>query len=89
MALHADAICRQLNTNKLQDGTVEDGLDRLEQQCERFGVGLITFIDPDSWDTFDVIIETRLNTPDPADTNDFIRIQLSESSRNRIQELVR
>ena len=44
---------------------LQDVLDRLEKECVRFGIGLILFEDPSSWQTFEVVVEAQHKTPEP------------------------
>jgi hypothetical protein len=59
--------------------------DRLERECERFGVGLILFSDPNNWDTFEIRIEAKYRTPDPDEANAFIGLQLSETNKEALR----
>lgn len=42
-----------------------DILDRISRECERFGIGFITFINPKDWDTYDIRQEAAHRNPDP------------------------
>lgn len=50
--------------------------DRVEDECEHFGVGLITFEDPADYDTYKVRVEARRNEPAPREVSDFLKKQL-------------
>ncbi len=63
--------------------------DRILSECERFGVGLILFADPKEWDSFDIRIEAKSKTPDPADTSLFIKRQMQPVHQNKLERMVR
>jgi hypothetical protein len=62
---------------------------RVERECERFGLGLITFTDPHDWNTYDTLEEAERRNPDPADVNSFISSQLSRDNQTRILRMVK
>jgi len=49
---------------------------RLEQECQRFQVGLIVFTDENKPDTFKTLVECERKSPDPAEVDRFIASQL-------------
>ena len=59
--------------------------ERISDECERFGLGLILFEDVANWDTYNFQVSAKRNNPDPPAVNDFIRGQISEKSREEIQ----
>jgi hypothetical protein len=63
--------------------------DRISDECERFGLGLILFKDVTNWDTYNFQIPAKRNNPDPRSVNDFIKGQISEKSREEIQRWFR
>ena len=63
--------------------------DRVERECERFGLGLITFQDPSDWESYETIQEAERRNPDPADVNDFISTQVGKQTQAKILELVK
>jgi hypothetical protein len=63
--------------------------DRISDECERFGLGLILFKDVANWDTYIFEIPAKRNIPDPRNVNDFIKGQISEKSREEIQRWFR
>jgi hypothetical protein len=71
--------------------TYEDNplFDRIADECERFGLGLILFKDVTNWDTYNFEIPAKRNNPDPKSVNDFIKGQISEKSREEIQRWFR
>lgn len=63
-------------------------LERIERECERFGIGLILFTDPSDWDMFDVRVEGAPHAPDAGDVDAFIRSQLSDDNKRTVRELI-
>jgi hypothetical protein len=63
--------------------------DRLETECERVGVGLITFENAGDWDSFEILQKAPLRSPDPFEVNQFINSQISKENQERLQELIR
>jgi hypothetical protein len=61
----------------------------LKRECERFGIGLLTFSDPGDWDTFDVVVEADHKLPDPDEVDNFIRLQVMKANQEVLQELIR
>jgi hypothetical protein len=66
-----------------------DDLARLERECKRFGVGLLTFVNPKDWDTFEEVVEAAHRSPDPAELSIFINSQISEENKRKIHDLIR
>ena len=62
---------------------------RVEKECERFGVGFITFTDPGDPNSYEVVQEAERRTPDPEDVNGFIGSQLTKDNQSRVLELVK
>jgi hypothetical protein len=67
------------------DAEQEDVLKRCESEAERIGVGLIAFVRPDQFQTWDIRVPARgQNTP--ADLIDeFIAEQLSDAAKDKIR----
>lgn len=63
--------------------------DRIRDECERFGLGLILFEDVSNWDTYTFEVAAERKSPDPQAVNDFIKGQISEKSREEIQRWFR
>lgn len=69
-----------------------DGVEppnRLVSECERFGVGLITFTNPRDWRTLDRVVNARYNSPDPFEVDTFIGVQMNRESQRKLQKLLR
>jgi hypothetical protein len=63
--------------------------DRILDECERFGLGLILFEKVADWDSYDFQLPAKRKVPDPRAVNDFIKSQISEKSREEIQRWFR
>lgn len=63
--------------------------ERIQNECERFGVGLLYFSDPKNYDTFEVLVEPERKEPDPSEINNFILVQIGEKQKNKIAEMLR
>lgn len=63
-------------------------LEIIRTHCERFGIGLITFLDPEDHDSYELVLEAEHKTPGPAEINDFIKKQLSKESQKQIKGLI-
>jgi hypothetical protein len=50
--------------------TVPD--DRVVQECERHGLGYMTFEDPADYGRFDIVNTARVRDPDPYEVDSFI-----------------
>jgi len=71
------------------DAAQTEDFQRVERECERFGLGLITFTVPNDWNTYKTIQEADRRLPDPADTNSFIASQISNDSQERVLRMVK
>lgn len=67
----------------------EARLDRVQRESERFGVGVVTFSDPASFATFNILLEAERQVPDPAETSRFIGPQINYENQLRLNELIR
>lgn len=63
--------------------------DRIQDECERFGLGLILFEDVSNWDSYTFEVAAERHDPDPQLVNDFIKGQISEKGREEIQRWFR
>jgi hypothetical protein len=63
--------------------------DRIRDECERFGLGLILFEDAANWDTYNFEVPAERKNPDPQGVNDFIKSQITERNREEIQRWFR
>jgi hypothetical protein len=63
--------------------------ERISDECERFGLGLILFEDVANWDTYSFQVQAKVRQPEPQALNDFIKTQISEKNREEIQRWFR
>ncbi len=77
-----------IHLSTLPDKDTEE-FQRVERECERFGLGLITFTDPQNWNTYETVQEPERKNPDPADVNSFISTQISKENQTRVLEMVK
>jgi len=75
----------------LPDASVSrtEEFERVKRECERFGLGLITFTSPEDLESYETIQEAERKTPDPADLNGFIASQLSNQNQQQLLEMVK
>ncbi len=67
---------------QLEDNTQQ--VDELIDLCNEFGVGLITFLDPANWETWYEQVEPDRKNPDPDKIDQFINVQMDQTSKNSI-----
>jgi hypothetical protein len=70
------------------DNPTEDDLGRIEAECQRFGVGLVTFEDPGRFDAWLYLVEPVRSEPDPELVEQFITSQISAKNQERIRKLL-
>ena len=70
-------------------GFDESKLERIERRVEHFRIGLMTFVDPTSLETFNTIIEPAHHVLDPALTSDFVNLQLNDDNKDILHNLIR
>lgn len=68
---------------------VVDAMERLIEECERFGIGLMTFKNPADFDTYETHVEPERKTPSPYLLNQFLTTQLTEEARRQIALSIR
>jgi hypothetical protein len=71
-----------------ENPTTED-FQRVKRECERFGLGLITFTDGADPSTYETVQEAERRTPDPADVDGFISSQMSRANQTLILGMVK
>lgn len=74
------AVC--VHDSDAQGGEI---LARARAECDRFGIGLITFEDPAEFETFDFVLEAERRNPDPAEIDQFVSQQISENGQRKLQ----
>ncbi len=57
---------------------------RMVSEAQRLGVGLILFTDAEDFSTWDVRVESRRHTPDPALHEEFVSTQLSDLGQEKL-----
>jgi len=62
----------------------KEHLERLEKECTRFGIGLGLVRKPDSYETYEFLVDPDRRQPDPAEMNRFIEQHLSDDSKKHI-----
>jgi hypothetical protein len=78
-----------LALHKSPDFPVDEELaSRMEEECKRFGVGMIVFDDPADYDTYNVIIDSARNIPDPREIEKFME-QVSTMNRAKLSKWLR
>lgn len=77
---HKSFLCIHASQEKPET----EEFDRIIRQCERFGIGLITFENPEDWKTYETVVDPKRREPDPGEINTFIKQQLTDSSREKL-----
>ena len=62
---------------------------RIERECERFGLGLVTFTDPDDMESYEVNVDASRRTPDPSEVDKFIASQLKENTQELVSKAIK
>lgn len=57
---------------------------RIINECERFGLGLITLLDAEEWGTYRTVVEAKPRSPATGLMNRFIGTQISEAGRHQL-----
>lgn len=65
------------------------GLDGVIAEARRHGIGVVVFSDPEAYETWDERVVAERVEPEPDALNEFVRIQLPEAARNKIEKAVR
>lgn len=82
---HKAFLCIHFSAGKPET----DEFDRIQRQCDVFGVGLIVFENADDWGTYETIVEPRRKDPDPYEINLFIKQQLSDKSKEELSRKIK
>ncbi len=67
----------------------EDELGRIESECQRFGLGLITYQDPSDYDNWEYRCDPVRKEPDPELVEQFVRDQVSAKNQEKIRKWIR
>jgi hypothetical protein len=62
---------------------------RIENECERFGLGLIVFSKPDDNETYEITVDAEHRTPDPVEVDKFIASQLKVETQALILKQIK
>ncbi len=62
--------------------------ERIVQECDRHGVGYITFEDPANYGTYEIVVGAKLREPDPFEVDNFIRKQLNAENQDQLREFL-
>jgi hypothetical protein len=75
----------------VEDEADEESEDfaRIERECERFGLGLVTFSDVEDMESYKVQVEANRRTPDPSEVDKFIASQLKESTQELVAKQIK
>lgn len=65
-----------------------EDFDRVQQECKRFGIGLMTFVEAANGDTLEEVVSPALHSPDPAATSVFISRQMSSEQKQELSDLI-
>lgn len=82
---HKSYLCIHLPKGKPET----EEFEKIQRQCENFGVGLIVFEKPEDWETYETIIEPRRKNPDPYEVNLFITQQLKERLKEDLSKKIK
>ena len=72
-----------------ENNPTEHALARFEDECRRFGVGLITFKDPCKFERWNFLVEPVRREPDPELLEQFIRDQVNVRNQELVRKWVR
>ena len=82
---HKSYLCIHLSKGNPET----EEFDKIQRQCENFGVGLIIFEKPDDWNTYETLIEPKRKDPDPHEVNLFITQQLSNRFKEELSKKIK
>ncbi len=82
---HKAYLCVHLTSGKPET----EEFERIQRQCEVFGIGLIVFEKPEDWETYETVIEPKRKDPDPYEVNLFIKQQLSDKSKEELSRKIK
>jgi hypothetical protein len=89
-AAHSRAATRSyLALQVAPDSPTEDQLARFEAECQRFGVGLITFTDPGDYENWTFLVDPVRTEPDPELLEQFVRDQMNKKNQETVRKWVR
>lgn len=68
---------------------VSKELETCIDEARRFGIGLVAFVDPRDFRTWEVHVDADRRSPDPEVLDEFIATQLPEASKHELQRWLR
>lgn len=66
-----------------------DLFERMAAECQRFGVGLLTFVEPEDFTSWDFRVEAVRHEPDPSDLETFVDTQLDQGAQRSLRTWLR
>jgi len=60
---------------------------RIQNECDRFEIGLMYFTNPADYNTYEILLEPERRIPDPADQDEFIRVQIDKDNQDKLRKL--
>lgn len=83
-AAHSRCATKSYLAIQKEDGRPgEDDLARIEYECQRFGLGLILFLEPDLPDEWEYSVEPTRKEPDPEYLEQFVSNQIKSKEKLR------
>lgn len=67
---------------------IEQQIEQVSKECDRFGVGFLHFKDPSDPETWVTILEPTRKSPDPAESDSFLSVQISKRNQDEIQKML-
>lgn len=90
-ASHSRFAAKSYLAVHLPDGITESlkpQIEVLSNECERFGIGFLYFLDPSKPGTWETILEPARKTPDPTEIDNFLSIQLSRKNQDEVHRML-
>ncbi|MFC4790448.1 hypothetical protein ACFO6X_15840, partial [Giesbergeria sinuosa] len=66
-----------------------EAIDRITEEAERHGIGLIVATDPNDYNSWDIRVDPSRVEPDPEVLNEFIALQISDGAKDELAAWVR
>jgi hypothetical protein len=88
-AAHARFATRSYVFYHLETADGGPELDVCVDEARRFGVGVVSFVDPRDFKTWEVHLDAERHEPDPALLDEFIATQMSDETKHELQRWLR
>lgn len=72
------------SVHKESEEELKDTLAALENEANKFGIGIIVADDPNDFETWETLLDAERFEPNPARLNEFIAQQVSKASQDQI-----